>query len=116
MKRLALSLAIAPVLLATGAFSAAQGPANEDARIGGVVVEARILVKQLEAQVESQRAALRQTEANLEQARALLTALEGGTPSETKRADLRAPRRDWNSNLKKPGDSCVRTATRPSFI
>lgn len=50
---------------------------------GEVTKDARILVKQLESQVESQRAILRQTEANLEQARALLRALQDDRPDDT---------------------------------
>jgi chromosome segregation ATPase len=79
-------LVAALVLLTGSAFSEAS--ANDDDR--GGVDGARALVKQLEAQVESQRAALKVTEASLAKARSLLYSLEPKGPIASKAAELRS--------------------------
>src|SRR5262249_21988643 len=89
MKRTWLRLGLAVAILSPGAFTAAEKPSREKPRDGGIT-EARILVKQLEAQAEFQRASLRQTEANLEQARPLLRALEDDRPEDAGVTDLKA--------------------------
>jgi hypothetical protein len=94
MKRQWLALCLMAALLSTGAFTAAQKPAPAKPQVPGIS-EARVLVKQLESQVESQRANLRQTEANLEQARALLRVLEGKRTEDERADDFRV------SDLKK---------------
>lgn len=115
MNRLILGLASAFFLTTIGSYSTAQRQASKDAPAGGVS-EVRILVKQLEAQVASQRAALTQSEANLDQAKALLKALEGVDPDQKKLAELREDERRMARKLEEIGKQVRRANEDPAYI
>lgn len=82
MKRLSWKPGLALVVLAAAAFAMGQERADTGRQVGDASAEARVLVKQLEAQVEGQRAQLEATQASLTRARNLLSTLEHGISSE----------------------------------